>query len=330
MKFDITAKVVAQSASRALWLLITKCKIIGGVPYEVFSKLYDSIVWPVIDYGSAIWGSKSFSCITAVQNRAMRYFLGVGKYTPNAAVIGEMAWQPPIVRQWKNISRYWARLSNIPSSRINKRIALWAYAKANNACKNWMYIVKSQISRYNLNQFCDINVSIPVHSFVDKMVNKHTSLFINDWKECINRVGSISGRGHNKLRTYRLFKTEFTAERCCQLILPLRHRSAFIKFRCGVAPIRIETGRYENIALEDRKCHVCTVLEDEMHVILDCSLYDDLRINLFERAYDVDPTFKIMTQEAKLILLFTHPYLIRICAKTCFNILQRHSFYICK
>ena len=35
----------------------------------------------MISYGAAIWGSKSFSCINAVQNRAMIFFLGVGKYT---------------------------------------------------------------------------------------------------------------------------------------------------------------------------------------------------------------------------------------------------------
>ena len=61
-------------------------------------------------YGAAIWGSKSFSCINAVHNRAMRFFIGTGKYTPTAAVFGNMAWEPPIVKQWKCISSHWARL----------------------------------------------------------------------------------------------------------------------------------------------------------------------------------------------------------------------------
>ena len=72
----------------------------GGMPFDVFTKLFDSLVWPIISYGAAIWGSKSFSCINAVQNRARRFFLGVGKYTPTAAVFGEMAWEPPIVEMY--------------------------------------------------------------------------------------------------------------------------------------------------------------------------------------------------------------------------------------
>ena len=101
--FDVTAKIVAQSASRALGLLIAKYNTMGGMPCDVFTKLYDSIVWPIISYGAAIWGSKSFSCINAVQNREMRFFLGTGKYTPTASIFEEMAWKPPLVKQW-NVS----------------------------------------------------------------------------------------------------------------------------------------------------------------------------------------------------------------------------------
>ena len=94
---DKYAKVVSQSAGRALGLLIAKYKSLGGMPYDVFTKLYDSLVWPVISYGAAIWGNKSFSCINSIQNRAMRFYLGTGKYTPTAAVGGDMGWILPFL-----------------------------------------------------------------------------------------------------------------------------------------------------------------------------------------------------------------------------------------
>jgi hypothetical protein len=52
LNYDIIVKSVAQSASRAVGLLITKCKANGGVPYNVFTKLYDTVVWPVINYSA--------------------------------------------------------------------------------------------------------------------------------------------------------------------------------------------------------------------------------------------------------------------------------------
>jgi hypothetical protein len=49
----------------------------------------------------------------------------------------------------------------------------------------------------------------------------------------------------NKLCTYKLFKNKFETESYCKAIMPCTHMAAFAKCRCGVAPIRFETGRYE-------------------------------------------------------------------------------------
>ena len=99
LDYNLTAKHVAQAATRALGLLISKYKTMGGMPFKVYTTLYDSMVLPIISYGAAIWGTKEYSAINAVHHRACRVFLGVGKYTPNAAVNGDMGWTPPIVKQ---------------------------------------------------------------------------------------------------------------------------------------------------------------------------------------------------------------------------------------
>ena len=61
-------KMIAQSACRALGLLIAKDKALGGMPYQCFSKCYDAIVQSTLNYGSPIYGTSAFSCIDAVQN----------------------------------------------------------------------------------------------------------------------------------------------------------------------------------------------------------------------------------------------------------------------
>ena len=40
------------------------------------TKLYYSVVWPNISYGFAIWGDQTYSCIEAVKNWVMIFFLG--------------------------------------------------------------------------------------------------------------------------------------------------------------------------------------------------------------------------------------------------------------
>ena len=49
------------------------------------------------------YGDGQFSCITAVQNRAERFYLGVGRYTPVAAVNGDIGWLSPLVKHWKSV-----------------------------------------------------------------------------------------------------------------------------------------------------------------------------------------------------------------------------------
>ena len=145
-----------------------------------------------------------------------------------------------------------------------------------------------------------------------------------------NPVGP-SGRGGNKLRTYALFKTVFEAETYCKKLLSLRHRAAFAKFRCEVAPLCIETGGFENKPLEERKCPFCDNIESEKHVLLDCNMYSDLRHDLFySRATIIEPYFDTLSAENKIRFFFSNHDMINIVAKTCFNILQRRAFYLCE
>ena len=138
--WNVTANSVAQSANRALGLLIAKSKLMGGMPYNVFSKLFDSMVWSVIAYGASVWGTKKFSCIEAIQLRAQRYFLGTGKYTPSAAVAGEMGWTPPFIKQYKSVCNQWVRYLYMQNDRVNKRIFNYCKDKSGVRCnKSWYW-----------------------------------------------------------------------------------------------------------------------------------------------------------------------------------------------
>jgi hypothetical protein len=65
--------------------------------------------------------------------------------------------------------------------------------------------------------------------------------------------------------------------------MPKTQRSAYAKFRYGVAPLRIETGRYKRLQINEHTCfHCVNEVESEEHVLLSCPVYSDLREQLFE------------------------------------------------
>ena len=71
LNFLSMSKMAAQSASRALGLLISKDKAFSGIPYECFTKCYSATVQATIDYSAPLWGTQSVSCISAVQTMTM-------------------------------------------------------------------------------------------------------------------------------------------------------------------------------------------------------------------------------------------------------------------
>ncbi len=138
--YQLMAKVVAKSANRGLGLLIAKSKVTGGMLYDVFKQLYNALVQPVIDCGAGIWGIGNFSCIESVQYKACRFFLVVGKYTPNKAIEGEMVWTFPQQRIDHCMTCLWCRMMNMSTDRFNSRVFKWANMQN---VRNWNSGIKT-------------------------------------------------------------------------------------------------------------------------------------------------------------------------------------------
>ena len=66
-------------------------------------ELYETGVIPVVDYGSSIWGHSKHNHSEIIQNKAIRYFLGVHNYIPVPALQGEMGWLNCKYRKQLNI-----------------------------------------------------------------------------------------------------------------------------------------------------------------------------------------------------------------------------------
>ena len=111
--FSKTEKVLSESSGRALGKLISKFKGVKNMGYNTFTRLYNSCVVPII------WGIYSKSQLSeAVQNRAIRSFLGVHKFSANLAINGDMGWENCTIRKKIEILRVWNRLVVTDEARL--------------------------------------------------------------------------------------------------------------------------------------------------------------------------------------------------------------------
>ena len=110
-----------------------------------------------------------------------------------------------------------------------------------------------------------------------------------------------------------------------KVITQKRYRSAYAKFRCGVAPIKLETCRYElnRMPVDQRLRESCNVVEDECHVIMHCSLYVDIRTQLFTEISNISDHFPTLPTDVQFLQIMSNPLSYRSASRAMHNILSR-------
>ena len=80
-------------------------------------------------------------------------------------------------------------------------------------------------------------------------------------------------------------------------------RSLLAQLRSGTLPLNIETGRFRNIDIENRICMLCNrnVIEDEIHFVIECPLYDYCRSIMIEKIDNQD--FTHCSNEEKFVFI---------------------------
>ena len=283
-----TVEFLSSSAGRALGAIIAKFRQYKDVGYNTFTKLYESCVKPILEYGSEIWGYKVFKSCGQIQQRAIRYFLGVHRFAPIAGLVGEMGWPDPTIRNRLNMLRYWNHLLTLDDTRLTKQVFLWDFSQANN---NWSCDMFNVFESINLLELFWSKSPVDV-TVCETIFNEQ---FTCKWKDEI--------ASKPKLRTYIKFKEE--PKREDYIFFPRLERSLLAQLRLGILPLKIETGRFVNLPLENRTCTLCDmiVLEDEAHFVTRCPLYEIHRSQLFQTAEQLDPNFNTLQDEQKLIFL---------------------------
>ena len=88
-------------------------------------------------------------------------------------------------------------------------------------------------------------------------------------------------------------------------------RAEVARLRLSAHKLNIETGRYSSknkyVAPEDRLCNCCSLetCENELHFLISCPAYSDLREKLFTDIICRNPNFSLYNKTDKFIWLMT-------------------------
>ncbi len=123
----ITSTILSRAAGRALCAVIAKATRLSDLGFKSFEKLFCSGVVPILGYCSESLGFKNFQSSDNIQERAIRFYLGVHRFTAIPALRGEVGWCKIRSDRWLSMIHYWYRLVNMSASRLTHKMLEWDY-----------------------------------------------------------------------------------------------------------------------------------------------------------------------------------------------------------
>ena len=306
---------------------------------KISINLFDHLVKPIILYGCEIWSpfnldyklmkqplnkkatfihdirvqmpfiTKYMETINDIEKLHLKFcktVLGVHSKTSNLAVYSELGRYPLIIDQMISCLKYLDYIENDSKNEFLKEFVnnLMLDDKMRNNCT--LFKFRQQIGKF-------LNIRLNIYSkgqwkIIRTSLNSH---FDRYWNTMVfNDTYDNNKKGGNKLRTYRIIKTNIAYESYLNM-RKFEKRKYITQFRVSAHKLKIETGRYNSnnayINPEDRLCMQCSLntKEDEFHFLLECEKYKCIRKELFLKCQNDNELFNSYNNQCKFIWLLT-------------------------
>ena len=284
---ELATKAKARTAQvlKCLWRL-------GSVHSEVFFKIYDAQILPVLMYGSEIWGYQRFDAIEKAHLFACKRLLNVGFQTPNAMVLGDLARFPIFILTAVRCIKFWLRILRLPEERLTKKAYSMLIHLQENGKKTWTFHVMQLICT---NGFGEVwfqqgvgDAGAFLRCFRQRLVDQYTQGWATDIET------------KERFEFYSSFKRIFQSEKYIDYQQKRCFRDSYVQFRLGISPIRVHRMRYrKDVVPGQLLCPVCkNEIEDESHVIFRCNAYERFRkeVNIIASTSTTQDTFNALSR----------------------------------
>jgi hypothetical protein len=292
--FVKTKSYIAEQANKAMFSLLKKIKRLS-LPFDLQIELFEKTVKPILLYGCELWGYGNFDTIERVQLKFYKYIFNLKKSTPNYMIYGELGITPLEVDIKSRTISFWSKLIDNINNNENTKLASKVYLLVYN-----LYIENSLKSQWfdNLKHIlCHSGYSGIWYSqsffsskwLVKSAQQKLKDHFIQKWHSDIEKTSQTNIYKHTKSS----FKQSYYIKH-----LPKFQSKTLISFITRNHHLPIETGRWQNIPANQRKCIHCNDIGDEFHFILKCQRFND------DRKKYIEPYFYKRPNMMKFICLF--------------------------
>ena len=247
--------------------------------------------------------------------------LGLHKRSLNVASRNELGRFSLKLQITTNILKFWIHLENQPPDSIAKLCLNISDKMAQENKSGLINKINLLCAQLNISKK-SVNFKNPF-AFLSKAENNLSVHLKNHQLTLIST--------NKKPKFYSIFKNETKYYEFINHVKNPELKRIASKFRIGNHNLRIESGRFTIPKTPEdlRICDHCSLnsVENEMHVLFHCNLYDDLRKILFIKINERNKLFTNYNNHDKVCFLFnnTDSYISRLTATFIFQAFERRK-----
>lgn len=126
-------------------------------------KQFDSLVVPILMYGSEIWGFYKRDDIEKFHLRFLKQIFGVRRQTSNMTVYGELGRFPLYVLRKIQILKYWFKIINAPDSLLYKAyLQQVEFLDVDINFNCWVLCVRNMLTELFFHRFVEFTMCIKI------------------------------------------------------------------------------------------------------------------------------------------------------------------------
>ena len=251
--------------------------------WRVRCTLFDALVVQTVLYGVEVWGGSippsTWNDIEKLQKQSLRRFLGVRRTTPYATMLLETGCRPIEFHAMIRVIDYVWKISGWKCSRLPKAakevsIKIQKNHKSKILSSGWMLDIQTWFKRWGVDNFLNSKVKKNEEFSAALITNMWTKWKMAEKKSKLDYYCSqVNPGGEEKYVKGGAAQGYITAA------ISIHTRGNIARMRLRSHSLEIEMGAWAQIDRCNRLCKVCNEgkIEDEWHVIIECSQYRRIR-----------------------------------------------------
>ena len=146
---------MVELASRGKTAAVQISKMLKKLNYvvpDLFFKIFECQVQPILLYASEVWGLNKCSVIETVHLYSLKQFMNVHTKTPNIMIYGDTGRYPLSINAAMRLAKYQLKILRMEDERLPKQV----YRMLINTIEsgnNWANIVRTMLKENNLESF---------------------------------------------------------------------------------------------------------------------------------------------------------------------------------